>query len=247
MPSHSVQRILTYCFLVLLIIVMFYFLLSLYTIKPGNRGLTFTEGIGIVKYPQNQTAFKFTTPDGVTIITDPYYMDETVEADIVTESHNHSDHTDVSRITGDYSLLTKIGSYDVLGVHIEGYPGVHNAGDDSITNIIFVFEIDDIRIAQFGSQGAVPDAQTLAEIGDIDILIIQFMEYNTKMTPGQASEVAKALNAKIIIPAHGDPEKNDEFAEMLPCAIEEMSSGKLIITREELDNMQGPTLVILDN
>jgi L-ascorbate metabolism protein UlaG (beta-lactamase superfamily) len=226
---------------------MFYFLLSLYTFKPSNRDLTVSEGVGIVKYPQNQTAFKFTTPDGVTIITDPYGMDETVKADIVTESHNHSDHTDVSRITGDYSLLTEIGSYDVHGVHIDGYPGVHNDGDDSITNIIFVFEIDGIRIAQFGSQGAVPDEETLAEIGDIDILIIQFMEYDTKMTLEQAREVATAMHAKIIIPAHGDPEKNDEFAEMLPCATEVIPSGKMSISRDELDNMQGPTLFILDN
>jgi L-ascorbate metabolism protein UlaG (beta-lactamase superfamily) len=231
MLSLSVQRILTYCFLVLAMIVLLYFILTLYTIKPGNRNLTITEGIGIVKYPRNQTAFKFITSEGVTIITDPYGMDETVAADIVTESHSHSDHADVSRITGDYSLITETGSYDVQGVHIEGYPGVHDDGDESVTNIIFVFEIDGIRIAQCGSQGAVPDEETLEQIGDIDILIIQFMDYYTKMSPDQASQVARALNAKIIIPAHGDPEKNDEFAELLPCAIAERSIGKLIITR----------------
>ena len=112
-------------------------------------------GIRIKKYPGNYTCFRIITSDGKTLILDPYNMDETVNTDIVTQSHQHYDHNDNSRIIGDYHLITKAGKYEIEGVSISGINGSHNNTDPSgkNTNIIYLFEIDGIRIAHFASQG----------------------------------------------------------------------------------------------
>ena len=93
------------------------------------------------KYPGDSTAFKFETPAGLVIVVDPYMLNEDVAADIVTESHQHADHADTSRITGTYKLITTPGRFDEKGVSITGVPGHHNQGDQDVTNIVFVFDL----------------------------------------------------------------------------------------------------------
>jgi len=247
MSAARVGTIVKYCMLAVLLGIFVYFVFTLN--RPGSYTPSYSvaQGVGILKYPQNQTAFKFVTPENVTIITDPFFMNEKIPADIVTESHQHLDHTDTSQITGDYTLLKKSGAFDVAGIHIVGYPGIHDKGDTTETNIIFVFDIDGIRIAQFGSQGAIPDDATLAKIGSVDVLIIQFMDFYTKMSPAEAATVAADLHAKIIIPAHGDPTMNDDLAELLGIEMVSEASGQINVTRDTLDKMETPEVIVLDN
>lgn len=209
--------------------------------------------IRILKYLDNFTAFKIKSPGGATIITDPFMMDEEASADIVTESHQHGDHTDVSRIVEPYKLLTGPGVFELADVKVTGIAGMHNKPGVNFnnyamafTNNIFVFDLGSIRLAQFASQGQMPTPAMFAQIGKVDILIIQiFNNHNTKLTMLEAQEIAAEVSARIIIPAHGDL-LAEEFAKYIDADFKREPSGILEISRGELDQITTPLVIWLD-
>lgn len=209
------------------------------------------EFLRITKYPDNFTAFKIETQDGITIITDPYMMDEQVHADIVTESHQHSDHTDISHILAPYTILNKPGQFELTGVKITGIAGSHykpwyNNNIDN-NNIIYVFDFGNIRLAQFASQGDVPTPAMFAQIGKVDILIIQIFTVNQKLSEAEVQQVVNELAPRIIIPAHGDPSLSDGFAQRIGADFRQETSGILNISSSDLDQLGKPVVVVLDH
>lgn len=210
----------------------------------------FTERIRIKKYPENYACFKFETPEGIKIIADPYMMNETVEPDIVTESHQHSDHNDVSKLQGDYKLIKETGSYIEKGISITGYSGKHNKGDSTETNIIFVYEINGIKVAHFASQGELPSDDTLEEIGNIDVLLIQASirpEYaNSKLNLEETKTIIDSLKPKIVIPEHGSENLGKALAEYLDLNVEFVKNGEIAVTRSELNALKELRVLVLD-
>lgn len=209
------------------------------------------QNIRIKKYPNLYTAFKIEVQGGATIITDPFLMDETVHADIVTESHQHGDHTDVSSILGPYQLFKEPGIFDVAGVKITGVGGVHNkpaSMNQNNPNVIFVFDLGSIRVAEFGSQGDLPTPPMFAQIGKVDVLIIQVYKDSVyKLDMIDAQKIVEQLSPRVIIPAHGDPSINEELAKRLDVDFKQEPSGILELSRSALDQMKKPILVVLDH
>jgi L-ascorbate metabolism protein UlaG (beta-lactamase superfamily) len=202
----------------------------------------------IYKYPGNNTCFKFVTSHGVSMITDPYGMNEDVQPDIVTVSHDHGDHRDFSHIAGEYQLINTEGTFDEKGIQITGVAGHHNRDDKTTTNIIYVFDLDGFRLAQFASQGEMPTEDMFNQIGEVDILIIQiYGTANWKLSAEDASIIAKRLQAKIVIPAHTDTSQNEPLAALLGVKAEEIVTGKLIVTKAGLAEQQTPRVVVLDS
>lgn len=223
------------------------------TLTAGNS----EAGVFIKKYPDNYTCFLIESPTGVRIITDPYQMNEDVRADIVTESHQHYDHNDVSRIIKPYQLITTIGESNIKGIKITGIAGKHNKNEEKylgnvgVTNIIFVFEIAGIKIAQFASQGVMQDTAALMKIGQPDILIIQIGDSeNQKLTIGDVLTIIQKLKAKIIIPAHCFYPQEDSqiLAKLLTnSVVTYVTNGQLMITKEDLQGINSPKIMVLDN
>jgi L-ascorbate metabolism protein UlaG (beta-lactamase superfamily) len=202
----------------------------------------------INKYPGNNTCFKLVTSHGVIIITDPYGMNEDVQPDIVTISHDHGDHRDFSHIAGEYQVINTAGIFDEKGIEIIGVAGHHNRDDKTMTNIIYVFDLDGLRLAQFASQGEMPTEDMFNQIGEVDILIIQiYGTANWKLSTEEASLIAKRLQAKIVIPAHTDTSQNEPLAALLGVKAEEIVTGKLIVTKAGLAEQQTPRVVVLDS
>ncbi len=219
--------------------------------EPKEKSLkNFTDGVWIKKYPENFACFKFETPEGVKIIADPYMINEIVKPDIVTESHQHDDHTDVSRLQGTYKLIKETGSYNEKDISIIGYSGKHNKGDVTETNIIYVYEINGIRIANFASQGELPRDEVLEKIENVDVLLIQ-----TSIKPGYADSklnleetraVIKRLNPKIVIPEHGSENSGKALATYLGLNVEFIKSGEIVVTRRELNALKRLRILDLD-
>jgi hypothetical protein len=209
------------------------------------------DSIRITKYPDDYTAFKIEVQGGATIITDPFMMDERVHADIVTESHQHGDHNDESGIVEPYELIKEPGSFDLAGVKITGVAGVHNrpaSSNMNNPNIIFVFDLGGIRLAQFASQGDFPTPAMFAQIGKVDVLVIQFFkEADSKLSVLEAQKIAGQLSARIIIPAHGDQSLNEGFAQQLGADFKREPSGILNLSRSDLDQLNKPVVVVLDH
>lgn len=205
------------------------------------------EEVLIKKYPGNQTAFKFISSKGVKLISDPCYLNETVKADVVTEANNHIDHTETSRITGNFKLINTTGNFNIKEIHIAGYPGINSKGDNWTSNIIYVYDIDGIHIVQLSSQGEMLDEDTLKKIGKTDILIIQIIDHYTKMGLNEAYKMIKKLEAKIVIPAHGNQALNPDLAALFKEDVDYKSSGIIKVTREMLEKIKKPKILVLDN
>ncbi|MCX8131790.1 MAG: MBL fold metallo-hydrolase [Clostridia bacterium] len=208
---------------------------------------TIKEGILIKKYSPAYTSFRIRTSKDITIITDPYEMDEDIEADIVTESHQHLDHCDVSRIKGSYKLFTDPGEYNVKGINIAGIAGHHNVGDMAGTNNIFVFDIDGIRIAEFASQGQEPDEEMYKKISSADVLILQLFDGNGKLTLEECRKITTRLKSKIIIPAHGDDNLKESFAALVGGDVYIADSNEAYVSKSVIQKITRPRVLILDN
>jgi hypothetical protein len=209
----------------------------------------FTEGIRITKYPGDYASFKFETPDGTTIISDPFLMNEVIQPDIVTESHQDLDHNDETLLIPPYELITKAGEYTIGDVTIRGFAGKHNKGGGEGSNNIFVIQVNDITIAHFASQGEVPSEEVLYQINNVDVLLIQaFVNPNyNKLVFEDIDTIISKLNPKIIIPEHCGEDSGSVFAKYLNITEENEDSGSVIITRSMLDNTEGLRLISLEN
>ena len=69
--------------------------------------------------------------EGITIVTDPFdkkigLKPPTFEADIVTVSHDHYDHSNIKSLRGDPFIINEAGEYDYKGVVVQGVESYHD-------------------------------------------------------------------------------------------------------------------------
>jgi len=120
-----------------------------------------------------------TTPDGVTLVTDPFDKSlglkvPNFEADVVTISHEHAGHNNSDALRGQPFVINSAGEYDIKGIMVEGVESYHDDKEGSKygKNIIYRIEIDDISIVHLGDLGQKLDSKQLEKIGQVDILLI---------------------------------------------------------------------------
>ncbi len=159
-------------------------------------------------------SFLITSNAGVRIITDPYlasyvagdtpgYAEIEEKADIVTVSHDHSDHNNISAVRGNPEIVKGAGTSRVKGINFKGISSFHDDKGGSLrgSNTIFCFEVDGIKVCHIGDLGQqLNDGQT-AEIGSVDILLIPVGGYYT-IDARTAAEVCNKLRPGVIIPMH---------------------------------------------
>lgn len=160
-----------------------------------------------IKY-LGHACFKITTDRGIRIMTDPF--DETVgyklpteEVDIVTTSHDHFDHGNIDAPTGNFEVVSKVGNFYVKDIPIMGLHTYHDKeeGKKRGSNIIYIFEIDDLRVCHLGDLGHMPTNDQIDKIGDIDVLLIPVGGVYT-IDSEEATEVIDMIKPRIVIPMH---------------------------------------------
>jgi len=144
----------------------------------------------------------------VTIITDPYndsigYTLGEQKADIVTVSHSHPGHSFASGISGSPRVINGPGEFDVANVLITGIRTFHDAvkGEERGRNVVYLFDMEDVRICPLGDLGHVMDAEKASGLSDVDILMVPVGGVST-IGASDAAEMARLLDPKIIIPMH---------------------------------------------
>jgi len=145
----------------------------------------------------------------VTLVTDPYddpalgIKFPKVEADIVTISHSHSDHNAYQKVEGHPFLISEPGEYEAKGVSIFGFKTFHDLkqGNDRGENIIYLIEMDSLRICHLGDLEEVLDDQLLEEINGVDLLMIPVGGFYT-LGPEKAVELIAKIEPTIVIPMH---------------------------------------------
>ena len=162
-------------------------------------------------------SFLITSEDGLKIITDPYSVGGGINygrieetADIVTVSHKHGDHNNVASVKGKPEIVDARGATKVKGIDFEGIASYHDeaAGQQRGPNTILCFTLDGMRICHLGDLGHQLEGSKIAEIGEVDILLVPvggFFTIGAKV----ATTVCQALNPKVVIPMHYKTAKCD--------------------------------------
>jgi len=149
----------------------------------------------------------------VTVVTDPYdsatgLTMPKVSADVVTVSHEHGDHNEVTKISGtarrsEPYIIRAPGEYEVQGVGVFGWASFHDAsqGKERGKNTIYVIHIDGVRVVHLGDLGHIPDNDLLEDIGEVDVALVPVGGVYT-IDASQAAEVALMLQASYVVPMH---------------------------------------------
>jgi L-ascorbate metabolism protein UlaG (beta-lactamase superfamily) len=155
--------------------------------------------------------FLLTSDGGLRIITDPYtpgafgldYGPPAETADVVTVSHDHADHNNVAAVKGNPQVVRGLGSHEAKGIQFKGVATAHDqsSGKERGANTIFCFALDGINVCHLGDLGHDLSDQTVADIGDVDVLLIPVGGNFTIGAP-VANGVCKKLAPKVIIPMH---------------------------------------------
>ena len=184
--------------------------------------------------------FVLTSDTGIKIITDPYvtgsslsYSEIEESADIVTVSHNHGDHNNVSAVQGNPEVVR--GTTELKGIKFKGIPTYHDdaGGKSRGDNTILCFEVDGIRVCHLGDLGHQLSAQQLAELGKVDILLIPvggFFTIDAKV----ASQVCNQLALKVVIPMHYKTNK----CEFPITGVDEFLRGKKDVSRLDASEVE---------
>jgi L-ascorbate metabolism protein UlaG (beta-lactamase superfamily) len=187
------------------------------TSLTNTTGKTMFKSYTNSKNEETHTTVAIVSSKGTVIIADPADLPKKhgiPKADIVTNSHGHSDHHDSAfeaRTTAKISENTE-ETFTVKDVAVTGIVGSHR--DNVIeaysenSNSFYVFDVDGIRIAHMGDMGQDQLTQDqLKKLGKIDIL---FTRFSNKAEYGASTQksitLIKQLKPKIVLPTHYEPD-----------------------------------------
>lgn len=190
-----------------------------------------------------------TSEEGIRIMTDPF--DKTVgypvpcaEADIVTVSHNHFDHNYLQAVIGNYTLFNSGGTHEDHGIRITGIQTFHDsqAGAKRGTNIVFLYEVNGLKICHCGDLGHVLTKEQASRAGKVDVLLVP-VGGNFTINAQQAVEVVSLLKPRVTMPMHFKTDfmnfpidKADVFLELMKKPWK-AQKGEIEITEQNIDEM----------
>ena len=195
------------------------------------------------------------------LVTDPYDPDfvgmklPKIEADIVTISHSHQDHSFIEGVAGSPLVINGPGEYEIKGVKINGMTAYHDhvKGEEKGKNTIYLFDIDKIKIAHLGDLAHRLNDETVEIFNSCDILMLP-VGGGFSLNAEQAAAVVTQLEPYIIIPMHyQDKRLNAQtFGHLL--AVDDfiketgmddvLRQPKLSVSRDKLP--EEPTIIILE-
>lgn len=159
-------------------------------------------------------SFLITLPDGMRIVTDPYgnnsglsfRFPKGIQADLVTISHSHPDHNAFRLVEGNPTVLSQKQDPQTFGsVTISTYISKH--GSEAGVNLIFVFQIGDVKLVHLGAAGVITDPDTLAAIQDADVVIAQV----STIDPEALMPFMQQIRARTVIPVHFSQSANRRY------------------------------------
>lgn len=198
--------------------------------------------------------FLLTNAAGETLLMDPFdptmgYPVPNMPVDTVTMSHGHHDHNYVEALPDGYQTIDEAGFFTTGDYTITGIESYHDDvnGSKRGTNILFVVEADGVRVAHLGDLGHPLTDETLARMGEIDVLLLPVGGFYT-IDETVAAQVMRAVRPELTIPMHYKTGAND-----LPIASEKgfvqtnggqyAAVAQIDITKESL--AKGPKILVL--
>lgn len=189
------------------------------TLESSN----FLQKKGITIEYFGQASFGIRDSEGMKIVTDPYdpmlgYNFPKVSTKILTVSHDHFDHNNISALKSYEKLIFgETGSFTNGNIKIKGLASWHDneMGNLRGPNTIYTYEINKIKICHLGDLGHVLSPEQVNAIGQVDVLMIPVGGYFT-MGSEEVMKVIKDINPRVVIPMHyGTEESRPVFEDTL--------------------------------
>lgn len=183
------------------------------------------------------SCFLLTSNNGVKVLMDPFNEAigklPSMDAGVVTVSHQHYDHNNVDVVKKPYSLLDRPGAFKKDDVEVAGIATAHDnvGGAQKGKNVIFKVTMDGISICHCGDLGHVLTPGQLKEIGHVDVLLVPVGGFFT-IDAKTAAEVSKQLKSLITIPMHFKVGAMKLPIEGVEPFIKAMGSAKKLDSRE---------------
>lgn len=175
-------------------------------------------------YFLGHSSFRIVGKD-TTLVTDPFDSSmvgikyPSVEANIVTISHNHEDHNATGNVSNIHKVINGPGEYEINKISITGISSYHDdkKGAERGKNTIYVIEMDGLRLVHLGDLGHKLSDSEVESLGDVDILMIPVGGIYT-IDHRTAAEIVKSIEPRVIIPMHYKTAEHDAktFADLAP-------------------------------
>ena len=201
--------------------------------------------------------FKLLSDSGVSVITDPF--DENVgydlpgeKADIVTVSHQHYDHNFIEAVKGTPEIISEAGDFHVNNIRIKGVRSFHDdeGGRKRGFNIIYIIEMDGIRVCHCGDLGHSLTREQVDEIGRVDVLLIPVGGTYT-VDADAAAEIVGKISPSVVIPMHFKTDRinfpidgADKFLQIMGEGTK-MNTNTLEVTEQVIQG-KGTRIIVLD-
>jgi L-ascorbate metabolism protein UlaG (beta-lactamase superfamily) len=180
-----------------------------------------------------------------TVVTDPCdrstgYSIGKPHADIVTVSNDDPGHSNVGGVGGTPRVIDGAGEFEISRTSIVGVgTGRDAAKADSGGNIVFVIELEDMRICHLGGITSVPTSDQLEEMSSVDILLVP-VGGGAALDAPVAAEAVTLIEPKLVIPMHYKTDAEKGKLDPLERFLKEMGvdgrdkHAKLSVTRSSL-------------
>ena len=144
-----------------------------------------------------------------TVVTDPFDNKSTgyslgrPTADLVTVSIDDAAHNHPSGVAGDPRVIDGPGEYEIAGASVVGISTFRDKERTAALgrNMVYIIELEELRICHLGSIGHVITSDRAEEIGDIDILMVPVGGGDSLEAP-PAAETVSLIEPKLVIPMH---------------------------------------------
>ena len=152
------------------------------------------------------SCFEFS--NGMTLVIDPHdgasigISPPKVKADVILVTHDHFDHNQTRVVEKEGSIVVR-ESKRIEGIEIEAIKAYHDKEKGSKRGEINMYKVnyDIISFLHVGDLGHMLDDETIKRIGKIDMLFVPVGGVFT-IDAGEAYELSKKIDAKIIVPMH---------------------------------------------
>jgi L-ascorbate metabolism protein UlaG (beta-lactamase superfamily) len=171
-----------------------------------------------------------------TVITDPYdatavglKFPKHVEGDIVTVSHDHGDHNEVSAVEGNPFIIHGPGEYEIKGIGVVGFPVFHDDQKGALRgrNTMYRIEVDGVSIVHLGDLGHMLTSDQVDNLDGVNVLMVPVGGLHT-IDAATAVHLISEIEPSVVIPMHyGRPELNQKlFSQLSPISLFLKEIGK---------------------
>ncbi len=161
------------------------------------------------------SSFLLEESTGTRVVVDPYentvgFEMPTVTADVVTVSHEHKDHSCVSKVDGSPTILNKMGVFDIGGVRMFSAKTYHDnkKGEKRGKNLLFRYRMDGVDLCHLGDIGEECSPMLAEIVAPVNILMIPVGGRYT-IDAETAKDYIDKIMPDIVVPMHYKTRESD--------------------------------------